>query len=231
MICFFKQYFLILDCSADITVLRKDRNQVIEKYRTKGNDCGGASVNESFLDVICQIVGLQVFTELRKEYFYSYLELEREFEFVKRNVKEKQKSAIFMTVPYITLHCLCERYLASDVLKVFSSSIYSNAIVLVGAKMRINTDIFHNFFKPTIDKIIKLIKNVFANYKDSHNVQDIVMVGGFAECWFVQDAVRQTFSNRNLIISTESGLAVLKGAVFCGHQPNQYLRISSSEVR
>ncbi|CAG2242294.1 unnamed protein product [Mytilus edulis] len=68
-------------------------------------------------------------------------------------------------------------------------------------------------------------------YKDAHKVKEIVMVGDFSECSLVQNAVRQTFSNRNITIPTDSGLAVMKGAVTCGNQPYRYKQISSSEVR
>lgn len=97
--------------------------------------------------------------------------------------------------------------------------------------MRINSDLFCNVFKPTIDKIINLMENVFVDYKNSHEVSAIVMVGEFSECILVQEAVRQMFSKKDIIIPTYPGLADMLGAVLCGHQPCQYKQISPSQVR
>jgi len=51
------------------------------------------------------------------------------------------------------------------------------------------------------------------------NVNTILLVGGFAECKLVQEAVKKAPESRTVIIPEDAGLAVLKGAVRLGHQP------------
>lgn len=48
----------------------------------------------------------------------------------------------------------------------------------------------------------------------------IVMVGGFADSMFVNSAMKKAFPAKNFIIPMEAGLAVAKGAVLYGHDPN-----------
>lgn len=131
-----------------------------------------------------------------------------------------------MMIPFFSLDSFCNKHLAKDLKEVISSSIYGNGITLRCDRIRIDVDIINNLFKPTVDKIINLMKHGFADY----NVNEVVMVGGFSLCSLVQDAVRQTFSNKNIIIPKDADVAVMKGAVLCGHQPCKYIQLTSSEV-
>lgn len=53
------------------------------------------------------------------------------------------------------------------------------------------------------------------------DVSSILLVGGFAESLMLQTAIREAFINKKVIIPKEAGLAVLKGAVICGHAPEK----------
>lgn len=46
------------------------------------------------------------------------------------------------------------------------------------------------------------------------------MVGGFSESVILQEAVKNVFPGRNVIIPAEPGLVVVKGAVAFGHDPS-----------
>ncbi|CAG2213167.1 unnamed protein product [Mytilus edulis] len=87
-------------------------------------------------------------------------------------------------------------------------------------KLYVKPEVFRKTFKPTIDALIchvdKLLK-----YPILSDLLHIIMVGGFSECELVQTAMRTNFPNRKIIIPDEAGLAVLKGAVLFGHQPNK----------
>ena len=47
------------------------------------------------------------------------------------------------------------------------------------------------------------------------------MVGGFSECELVQTAMKAKFPKNKIIIPSEPGLSVLRGAVLFGHQPEK----------
>lgn len=226
-----KHYFLKLGYVADITVLTRDTNQLIEKYRVTDNDCDYTSINNRFLEFLCEIFGSQVMSSLRKEYPLTFSSLEWDFIGITRCVRKNQGRRINMTVPYCTLNSLCIKFYDKNIGEIISSSVYGSGISLWYDKIRIDSDIIHNLFKSTIDKIIVLMGNVLTDYKDAHNVKEIVMVGGFSEFCLVQDAVRQSFSNNNIVFPEDPELAVMKGAVLFGHQPYEYIQLTSFEVR
>ncbi|CAG2226945.1 unnamed protein product [Mytilus edulis] len=220
-----------MTCSfVDIKVLKKDGTQVIDKYRTADNGCGGSLVYETFLKNLVRIFGSQFMTSLQKEQPSVLLDIERELEF-KRDFKGNHSGKINFSIPFDPINSFCKKYLGEDLSEVICSSIYGNDITLISNKMRINSDLFCKCFKPTIDNIINLMENVFADYKDSHEVSAIVMVGEFSKYNLVQEAVRQMFPKKDIIIPTYPELAEMLGAVVCGHQPCQYKQMSQSQAR
>ncbi|XP_065923810.1 heat shock 70 kDa protein 12A-like [Magallana gigas] len=65
------------------------------------------------------------------------------------------------------------------------------------------------------DRIIKLLKTMFQSPK-LIDVKKILMVGGFSESCIFQEALRDAFSNCQVVVPEEAGLAVLRGAVLLG---------------
>lgn len=82
-------------------------------------------------------------------------------------------------------------------------------------------DIVHTLFKTVIDKIITLMEDVFTEYRGSHKVTAIVMISGFSECMLVQEAVRQMFFHKSVIVLNDAYIAMVKGAVVCGSRSCQ----------
>lgn len=223
---------MIIDCSTEITVLVKESNQVIEKYRTTGNDYSSVmSVWNNFLEVLVTIFGSPMMRSFRTEDPKGYLDLQREFESIRKSFKRGKSRKITLKVPKDSLDCFCQKHLDNNIKDVILTSEYGDDISLNAARLRINSDLFHNLFKKTIGTITNLIANVFAEYKDAYRLTDIIIVGDFSECIVIQDAVKQTFSDKNIIVLEEGVGAVMKGAVLYGYQPCQYIQKLSSEVR
>ena len=74
--------------------------------------------------------------------------------------------------------------------------------------------LFDESCKKIVDHMHQLFK--LPNVKD---VYFILLVGGFAESPMLQEAVREAFRDKKVIVPQDAGLAVLKGAVLYGHQP------------
>lgn len=225
-----KAYILILGARADITVLKKVDNQVVETYRITGNECSGISVDDRFLSLFFKIFGSPCMKSLRQEDPIAFLDIVREISCIKSFVKEYSYGKTNMTIPYVSLEMFCQRD-NENLPEKIASSPYAGVISLRGDKMRIDSNIIHNLFKPSIDKIMNLIEQVFTDYKGAPKVKGIVMVGAFSCCRLIQDTLKKTFSYKNINIPEDPEVAVMKGAVLCGHQPYQYIRSSSSEVR
>ncbi|CAC5406609.1 unnamed protein product [Mytilus coruscus] len=206
--------------TSDMTVHEKAANgQLKEKHRAMGNDCGGTSIDKKFVSLFEEIVGKTTMNSLKKESPLAYLDLVREFESVKRTVVETSKKKVTMTIPFVALDKMCQKVREKDLQYLLETSSYSKDIKLVHDKIRINVEFFKELFKPSIDGVTSLVKEIFRN-KSLKDVTHLLLVGGFSECQLIQDAVRQEFPQKRVIIPEEAGLSVLKGAVLFGHKPN-----------
>lgn len=219
---------LVLGSAADITVFNYNKYQLIQRYHTTGNDCGGNLVHKQFFEVLEEIVGESTIKSLRENNPLAYLDIEREFEGRKRSINSCSEGGITLNFPVGSLDKVCRKHHRLDFESLVNVSIYSKNIKFRRDKMRIDVDTFRNLFKSTIDNVISLIERVFMGYKDSHNVMHIIMAGGFSDCRLVQDAVKQKFPSKHIIIAED---AAAKGSVIYGHQPCQYIRSPSQQVR
>lgn len=169
----------------------------------------------NFLDLLDTTFGKSVMQSLIKEAPDAHQAIIRECEQIKRKVRVNQDK-IEMRVPYACLNNICLKIRDESFLSVISTSKYSNDIILKGDSLRIEADIVHTLFKTVIDKIITLMEDVFTEYRGSHNVEAIIMIGGFSECMLFQEAVRQKFFHKSVIVSNDAYIAMVKGAVVCG---------------
>ncbi|CAG2202057.1 unnamed protein product [Mytilus edulis] len=69
-----------------------------------------------------------------------------------------------------------------------------------------------------------------SKHSEVSDIQQIIMVGGFAECELVQKAMEDRFPNIEIFLPEKAGLAVLKGAVMYGHQPQIRRHQNSAQV-
>lgn len=196
--------------------------QLKELCRAAGNDCGGTSVDGRFFQMLVKIFGGPLMKKIKDDDPSAYLDLFREFETVKRTITPEKDSKVNITIPYASLDTHCNNILGENLADVLGSSPYSKQIAVRGDKMRVDADVMKALFKPTIDNIISLMKEILQN-KAASDVSQLLLVGGFSECILIQDAVKRNFKSKKVIIPEEAGLSVLKGAVLFGHRP-EYVR-------
>ena len=92
-------------------------------------------------------------------------------------------------------------------------------ITFTGDKLRVQSEQVKKLFGETCQRIVSHLGEIFAE-SAVRNTDTILMVGGFSESKMLQDAIKQAFPGKKIIIPEEAGLAVLKGAVIFGHNPN-----------
>ncbi|XP_063446045.1 heat shock 70 kDa protein 12A-like isoform X1 [Mytilus trossulus] len=206
--------------TADITVHEKVSNEHLKELSSAtGNNCGGTSVDERFLQMFVDIFGRPVMNSLKEEDPSAYLDLFHEFETVKRVIGPDKDKKVNIGIPYVSINKCCLTLLDQDIDSVLSASKYANEIYIKGAKMRIDPQIIKDIFNPTIRSIVTLMKDIF-DREQSSEVNQILLVGGFSECSLVQDAIKRAFPDKRIINPDEAGLAVLKGACLFGHKPD-----------
>lgn len=206
--------------TVDITAHEKvGENKMVELCKSTGDDCGGTAVDKEFLQIFYDIVGRNLIDQMRSEDIESYLDLQRSFETTKRNIHADKRSKINITIPYVTIDGLCKTHHRVDFSTKLSESKYADVITLFKDRLCFDAEFLKSLFKKTIDKIIDLIRRVLGN-DNATGISTILLVGGFAECHLVREAIRNSFEDKIVISPDEPTLAVMKGAVIFGHMPN-----------
>lgn len=185
------------------------------------------SVNDQIQKFLSELVEERIWEEFKTKHMEDYLEILRSFETKKRTIKPDKSGSTRMPIPQALVK-LCTK---SHRVKTFKEVIekndaHKNNVDIVTGKLVFNNDFFRGFYKKTIDGIVKHMDDIFQE-SGAKDVKIIVMVGSFSECSLVQDTVRKKFSNCSIIVPEESGLAVLRGAVYFGHIPDAIPRRSA----
>lgn len=206
--------------TADITVHEKVVDgRLKEKYRATGNACGGTNIDREFFQLLSTIVGTDVIPILKEEYPLEYLDLVREFESAKKSIQPKLRTKITINPQINIMDTICTKNKGKKFLDALSTSPYESEITIAAGKIRMSLETGKKLFKPTIDNIILLMKEILSK-PETKAVSMILLVGGFSECHFVQDAVLENFPAKRVIVPVDSGLSVVKGAVLFGHRPD-----------
>ncbi|CAG2244432.1 unnamed protein product [Mytilus edulis] len=168
--------------------------------------------------MVVDLGGEKVIQELIKDTPYEYLNLWTEFERVKIKADIRNENRITVRLPHALLRA-CYNNNGQDLSSVILRTGFSLKIELRNNKMKIDSNLFKSFFEPTIEDLIKEMEEVFRDYRHADDQPDIIMVGGFTECTLVQDVLQTKFYDKNFIIPKGAEVAVIEGAVLCGHQP------------
>ena len=188
-----------------------------------GGDWGGTKVDEAFDEFLQELVGSPALYRFRDNDKAGHLDLLREFETKKRDIKQDQTSKVTFKVPISLKEAYEHENKGRDLRE--SLSRLSKRVTWVGDKLRMEPDSACDLFSSPCQHITDHLQTIFDDEKvEGTNI--ILMVGGFSESPMLRNAVERAFPNRTLIIPEEAGLAVLKGAVLFGFEP----RIISTRI-
>ncbi|CAC5363003.1 unnamed protein product [Mytilus coruscus] len=205
--------------TVDITVHeKKNDGNLKEIYHASGADYGGTSVDREFFKLIESIIGTAAMNEFKGEYVESYLDLLRDFEIKKRNF-DTETGDIKMVIPLTAFDEVCEKHLKKNFKSAIESSMFRTDIATKLGKICIKKETFISTFQQTIVGITELIGEIL-NKNGVDGLSQIILVGGFSECTLVKKEIKSTFPDKKVIIPTDSGMAVLKGAVIFGNKPD-----------
>nr|XP_022323071.1 heat shock 70 kDa protein 12B-like isoform X4 [Crassostrea virginica] len=215
--------YMVVDAGGgtiDITVHEvQDNGTLKELHKANGGNWGGTKVDSSFKSLLASIVGNDVIEAFNTDHKYDYLELLRDFEIKKRTIHPKLSEKVTFKVPINLLETFRKANPGSSIETVVTSNArFKNQLTWTGDKIRMEAKLTITLFDESCKKIVDHLEQLFKlpNVKD---VSSILLVGGFAESSMLQEAVREAFRNKKVIVPQDAGLAVLKGAVLYGHQP------------
>uniref|UniRef100_A0A8W8L4G0 Heat shock 70 kDa protein 12A n=1 Tax=Magallana gigas TaxID=29159 RepID=A0A8W8L4G0_MAGGI len=225
------QKYMVVDAgggTVDITVHEvRDNGSVKELHKANGGDWGGTKVDASFKGLLVDIVGKDVMETFISKNKYDFLHLMRDFEVKKSTINPELNDKVTFTIPVSLSDTFSEKNPGSIISDAVLNSKYKNQLTWIKDKLRMKAKLARSLFGESCKHIVDHLKELFM-HPSVKDVSSILLVGGFAESPMFQTVIRETFINKNVIIPKEAGLAVLKGAVICGHEPE---KISSRVCR
>ena len=191
---------------------KKPDGTLKELHRPSGGPWGGTTVDNHFIAWMTTLFGRDAMKELTGQFMADYLYMMREFEKKKRTVTPDLNLNITLTVP------LALNANRKDIESQIEHLNLEKDVKFLHGKIRVSADIAKSWFQEYIDGTIRHLTGILSE-PAMKDVTSILLVGGFAECKLMQDAVKTAFKDRAIIIPEDAGLAVLKGAVLFGHRP------------
>lgn len=211
-----------------------------------GGDWGGICVDKAFQKFLTELFGEDVMKMFKShpDYIEDYFDFWQTFEIKKRSFdlnkpkqeekendkskEETEKDEMFLIRLPVALAEIVGKQTQrdfkvnrSDVIfqEVIEKSSFKNDLKCEHGKLQMKCSFFKRMFDPTVkmlsDHLAKLLKTI------EDDLKVILMVGGFSECSVVHNAIRAKFQDKcRVVIPNQAGLAVLKGAVYFGHQPD-----------
>jgi len=202
----------------DVSVQEKNLDGTLkELHRASGGSWGGNCVTNNYIAWLTDLFGAKSMEKLKRDAMEDYVDLLREFESKKRNIIPGNTGLVTFRVSSALKEFHDENEDESIAKKISRMNI-DESVKMNRDKLRVSADIARGWFQEPIDKTIRHITGILAE-PDMGDVNTVLLVGGFAECIIVQEAVKKAVGGRTVIIPEEAGLAVLKGAVRFGHQP------------
>ncbi|XP_071124636.1 uncharacterized protein [Mytilus edulis] len=200
--------FMVVDLGgrvAEVTVFRNDNGILKEVIPPSGGPWGGNSVDDNFYNLLIKIFGANVMEKWQKNDPTAFLLIFRQFELAKR-ARRKNTGTVNITmdgcfVDLVSKHC--------------QNPCSGTNTSLVADKFRLKGDTFKSLFQPTIEAMVKHLEGLLCNEK-LRDLDGIVMVGGFSESEIVQDAIKERFRGRQILVPNHPSFAVMEGAVRYG---------------
>ncbi|CAC5408973.1 unnamed protein product [Mytilus coruscus] len=203
--------------TTDITVYEvTGPNSVKEIYQACGGHWGGITVNGEFYKFLVRLLGGDVINAVKEHHPVEYYDLMHNFECAKTNFKEGSRK-VNVRLPFAWLTKYEE--ITEDKLKeVILQTNFHKKITIVSDKLRIDHSLFRSFFDYSIVNVTDELGRLFR--KELSDVQTLFAVGGFSESSILIDAIKEKLGPEiDVFIPRDPGLAVLKGAVMCGFEP------------
>lgn len=147
----------------------------------------------------------------------EYIDLTRSFETKKRSFTEGKRITISLPSQ---MKEIVQKQTGFTLSKTIAMSKFSDGIEFKedNNKLRVDGAVIKELFDVPVRNIVDHVKMLLRE-NAVKLCKAIVMVGGLSESPVFQEAIRQSFPRLKVIIPTEAGLAVLKGAAIFGFNP------------
>lgn len=202
----------------DITVheVLPDGN-VREIHTATGGPWGGKKVDDYFILLLRQILGDKFIDLYMKDQPQQWLGLLTSFEKIKKSAKPDGKSKINLPLSW-SMGQKYQEFMGSGIEGAIKKA-SGLGITFANGAFIMNQAAILDLFEPVVTEIVANIETLFREPKVAA-CKYFLLVGGFGESPFLQDAVENKFGGRVcLLVPSEAQMSVIKGAILFGHKP------------
>lgn len=206
--------------TADITVHEKLAGGTLQElHKASGGPWGGMYVDNNYLAWLEKLFGNVAMDRFKKEDMADYFDLIREFETNKRSITATSADLVTFRISTSLREKSETKANDANTLKERLKSLnLTDYVSIVRDKIRVHPEVVRDWFQEPVNNGVMHVKTILDEPRMT-GVNTILLVGGFGESVYVQEAFRNNFKSHRLIVPMEPGLVVLKGAVRVGHKP------------
>lgn len=192
-------------------------NKVGEIHAASGGDWGGTKVDENFVQFLKEILGEEFVIRYSKECPQQWYEFLLKFENAKRTVTSSKGFNIEISFSFANQFDEWQNQSLNR--KIEESE--SKGVSVSNGYLVFTAEVVQKIFSPVVDKIILHITEL----EKSSELKDVrfnylFLVGGFGASPFLQQAMRDHYKDKPVLIPVEAQTAVIKGAIHYGHNPS-----------
>ena len=171
-----------------------------------GGALGGSKVDENFTNLLIEILGEDFIIHFQKECPSEWFEIMTTFEQKKKSIKTNNDDSIITIQLSWGMDKTFKEITGKDMLEVLNNT------KVQGVKLTNGTLIFDrraidSLFEKATEQIVVHIRKELSKEK-MKDVQMILLVGGFSESDFLQEAIRQAFDSRySIMCPHEAGIS------------------------
>ncbi|XP_060584683.1 heat shock 70 kDa protein 12A-like [Ruditapes philippinarum] len=206
--------YMVLDAEVNEV---QESNTLREERAANGGAWGGTIVNKAFEDFLTEIFGDTVFESFKMKETEDWLYMALQFEEKKREIEIKSPRYTTLRLP-VSMIELCERLSGIQIQDAVAASKYAELVDIVRDKLKLSTVVFFYMFGQTLQRTVDHVKSLFID-KTIREVGIILMVVGFSESQLLQQALKEAFPNKEIVVPLNPSSCVLRGALMYDHTP------------
>lgn len=203
--------------------IKKDSSELEEIAPASGRNIGGKTIDSAFIDMFKEIFDSRLINKLEYSKLDAYLDLCRNVEDMKKSIAPETEGRICVPIPYRTLSNLMKKMpsLSSLTLEklVERNSVPDIKPEIADDNIFINANYVISIFKKNVQPILNILSKTIESNKQNGEISLIILAGGLAENELLQEMMKKCFSAIKIIVAEPAYLAVLKGAVLFGCNP------------
>ncbi|KAL3878482.1 hypothetical protein ACJMK2_030827 [Sinanodonta woodiana] len=193
-----------------------------ELHEPTGGDFGGINVDSAFWQFILKLFGSQLLKDFKEQNTEDYMDLFESFYRKKLTFDDSRPEESFPISK--TLLKKYEDYNGIPFNESLSQNHFGHLVKFINGKLVLKSQLIKDFFERPISQM-KLYVESLLNDPCCAGTSLLLMVGGFSESKYVQNNLKECFGKRlQVIIPRNPAAAVIKGAVYFGHNKRKISR-------